>query len=263
MSVSVPLFEPHDFGKAAGDYAAYRKGFPDSFFQRLARRGLARAGWRALDLGTGTGTVARGLARLGLQTVGLDISGELLARARELDARAAVEVEYREGRAESVPLPDASLDLVTAGQCWHWFDGPAAMKECLRLLKPGGLLLIAHWSYLPAPGGPAQATEKLVLKLNPRWPLAGQDGRHEEWRAPMEAAGLRGARSFYYDEDSPYTHEEWRGRMRTCNGVLALKDPARIAEFDAKLAALLSKKFPAEPMLLPHRVFAIWGRKPV
>ena len=55
-----------DFGKTADDYARHRAGYPDWLFERLMRRGLARPGMRALDLATGTGYLARGLAQRGL-----------------------------------------------------------------------------------------------------------------------------------------------------------------------------------------------------
>jgi len=54
-----------DFGKTASDYARHRAGFPDAFFERLFSDGTVRPGQSVLDLGTGTGTVARGLALRG------------------------------------------------------------------------------------------------------------------------------------------------------------------------------------------------------
>jgi len=51
-----------DFGKTAGDYGKYRAGFPDQLFDRLFSAGIVREGETALDLGTGTGTLARGFA---------------------------------------------------------------------------------------------------------------------------------------------------------------------------------------------------------
>jgi ubiquinone/menaquinone biosynthesis C-methylase UbiE len=61
----------------------------------------------------------------------------MLEQAKELDKRSGVEIEYRIAKAEATGLPDASFDIVTAGQCWHWFDRPTAAQEVKRILKPG------------------------------------------------------------------------------------------------------------------------------
>src|SRR5437016_4676489 len=61
-----------DFGSSAADYAAHREGFPDSFFERLPLTG------RVLDLGSGTGTLARGYTERGASTVALDVSRAML-----------------------------------------------------------------------------------------------------------------------------------------------------------------------------------------
>src|SRR5438445_6419381 len=83
-----------DFGKTASDYGRFRAGFPDQFFERIAAMGAIRPAMRALDLGTGTGTIARGLARRGLVVTGLDKSEPLMEQAKRLDAEAGVSVEY-------------------------------------------------------------------------------------------------------------------------------------------------------------------------
>lgn len=257
-----PSFTPRDFGKAAEDYGAFRNGFPPSFFERLIKEGLGTPGQRILDLGTGTGTLARGFARAGAQVAGLDITPELVAQARRLGEAEGLRVSYLLGRAEAVPLKSASCDAVTAGQCWHWFDGPAAAAECRRLLRPGGTLAICHLCYLPVKGAVGGRTEDLILEVNPKWPFAAGDGRYEKWREHMEPAGFEDIRSFYYDELVPFSHEQWRGRIRACNGVLALRTEDRIAAYDRRLAALLEAEFPSQPLLIPHRVFVIFGRKP-
>jgi hypothetical protein len=72
-------------------------------------------------------------------------------------------------------------------------------------------------------------------------------------------AGLGDVQSFWYDV--VYSHEDWRGRIRACNGVLALRDSVRIAAFDKALRERLVAEFP-DPMTIPHRVFVISGTKP-
>src|SRR3712207_3091011 len=112
-----------DFGRTTKDYSTFRAGFPESFFERLAERDLLKRGIRALDLGTGTGTVARGMAKLGVTVTACDISEEMIEQARRIDADNGIEITYLCARAEDTSLPDQSFDLVTCGQCWHWFDG--------------------------------------------------------------------------------------------------------------------------------------------
>ncbi len=172
-----------DFGKTAADYGRHRAGFPERFFDRLFATGWVKDRDRALDLGTGTGTVARGLARRGCQVTALDPSAALLEEAKRLDKAADVVVRNLEAVSEKTQLPSQSFDIVAAGQCWHWFDRPRAALEARRLLVPGGILIIAHFDWLPLPGNVVFATEHLIEKHNPNWKLGGGTGVHPAWLA--------------------------------------------------------------------------------
>lgn len=251
-----------DFGKTAADYARHRAGFPDRFFEELSRKGIAGPGARALDLGTGTGTVARGLAKLGCDVTGLDPSEALTAQARELDRAAGVNVRYVPASAEATGFESESFDLVTAGQCWHWFDRTKAAAEALRILEPGGWLVIAHFDWIPLPGNVVHATEQLILQHNPTWALSGGDGVHGKWLADVAAAGFEDIETASFDIDVPYSHEDWRGRIRASAGVAASLEPEAVARFDTEHAAMLAREFPREPLLTLHRTWWVSCRKP-
>jgi SAM-dependent methyltransferase len=251
-----------EFGAAAEDYRKYRAGFPDSLFERLAGVGIGLPGQKIVDLGTGTGSLARGFARRGCRVIGIDPDVRLLAQARELDAEAGVEIDYRQGRAEDTALPAGSQDVVSAGQCWHWFDRPAAAREVARILRPDGLIAIAHFDWLPLAANAVEATERLIEAHNPDWHLGGGLGLYPQWLRDLGEAGFASVETFSYDLDVPYTPESWRGRVRASAGIGGTLAEAEVALFDRDLESLLAKDFPDEILGVPHRVFALIATRP-
>lgn len=135
---------------------------------RLVRHAKIRSGEKVLDVGCGTGVVAITAASLGAHVVGLDLTPELLERARENARISELSVEWHEGDAEHLPFNEAQFDVVVS-QFGHIFAPrpEVAISEMLRVLKPGGRIAFSTWppelyvgrsfalmsKYLPPPDG--------------------------------------------------------------------------------------------------------------
>lgn len=257
-----PALKRVRWARTADDFAAHRVGFPDALFDRLDAFGVGRAGQRLLDIGTGTGVLARAYARRGCQVTGIDASAELIAEARRLDANAGVDVDYVVGKAEDIELPDASFDVVTAGNAWHWLDGELMALEARRLLVTDGLLVITNFDWLARRGNVVEMTERLIEAHYPEWPFVARAGFYPRALFNVTDAGYADIESFTFDVVVTYDHAGWRGRVRASAGVGASLSAEAVAAFDDDLARLLTERFPAEPLEVPHRSFTIVCRSP-
>jgi SAM-dependent methyltransferase len=112
----------------------------------LVRFAGIRAGARVLDVACGTGVVALTAARAGAKVDGIDLTPELVVRARENASLMRLEANFQESDAESLPFQDATFDVVVS-QFGHMFAPrpEVVTAEMLRVLKPGGTIAFATW----------------------------------------------------------------------------------------------------------------------
>ncbi len=211
-------------------------------------------GQRILDLGTGTGLLARRFAQAGAVVSGIDVSLGQIEAAKDLARQQGLTVDFRVSPAETTPFDDANFDVVTANQCWLYFDKPKAIAEVKRLLRPGGILVTSHFSWLPRLDEIARRSEKLVLKYNPQWTAQDWSGEIPAF-PPWAQNDFKLRAMFYYDEAIPFTRESWRGRIRACRGTGAALAPEELARFDAEHERLLADTVPPQFTVL-HRLDA-------
>jgi SAM-dependent methyltransferase len=127
------LHHSSSFGAAAAAYAEHR---PD-YAPAAVHWALGPApGPRVLDLGAGTGKLTATLVDLGADVIAVEPDRAMLTELR----RALPTARAWPGSAEAIPLPDASVDAVLAGNALHWFDMDVAGPEIARVLSPGGIL---------------------------------------------------------------------------------------------------------------------------
>ncbi len=125
------------FSSRVEDYARCRPGYPGSAIDLLAAScGLSAAAVVA-DLGSGTGILTELLLARGAQVFAVEPNAAMRTAA---EARLGAQARFHSvaGSAEATTLPEASIDLLVAGQAFHWFDVQAARREALRIVRPGG-----------------------------------------------------------------------------------------------------------------------------
>ena len=122
----------------------------DEWAPRMANAGRLKPGQEVLDVACGTGVLARTAAARGAAVIGLDINEAMLAVA----ARKAPHIKWRQGRAESLPFEDNRFDVVLSQFGLMFFeDRITALREMVRVLRPGGRLVVAVWDSLASTPG--------------------------------------------------------------------------------------------------------------
>ena len=206
-----------DFGATREAYVANRTAYPDPVYDRLRAYGVGRPGQLLLDVGAGTGLLSRPWLQRGVRVVALDVSPELLDEYRE----ATPDVVLVQARAERHPLADWAFDAVVAGQCRHWFERGRAAVDCLRVLRPGGVIAIV-----------VEATEAIVREANPGWQGGPGHGLYPFWLEDLSSAGFEVLETFSFDVSVAFTHQAWRGRMQASAGVRGSLGPEASAAVD-------------------------------
>lgn len=235
---------------------AYERGRPEyshEAVERLAKELLIIPGSRILDLAAGTGKLTRLLVGTGAQIIAV----EPVAAMRAKLAGSVTGVEILEGTAESIPLPDGSVDAVTVGQAFHWFDGDRALEEIHRVLRPhGGLGLI--WQARDPVRPWMRQLEEIIDRADDGHPRF----RTHEWRAAFERTRL-----FTPLEAADYATvqrgdlETFVDRVASISYIAALPDEDRAAVL-AEVRELLTTDLElagADVIELPYRVHVYWA----
>lgn len=153
------------FSCRADAYARYRPSYPPEVAGLLRKECGLRAESRIADIGCGTGLLAELFLQMGCEVFGVEPNAEMRQAGARLLARYE-RFHSVEGRAEATTLPDASVEFVTAGQAFHWFDPAAARIEFSRILRPGGHVVLV-WNERAEGGGFQAAYDGLVRRYAP------------------------------------------------------------------------------------------------
>ena len=221
------------FARGAEAYELGRPGYPAEALEALR----LSPDLTVLDLAAGTGKLTRPLAASGARVIAVEPVAEM---------RAALppSVEALDGTAESIPVGDGSVDLVTVAQAFHWFDGDAALAEIHRVLRSGGRLALL-WNRRVEDAPVNVAIDELVEPYRRGTPTH----RGEAWRAAFERTPLFGPLDEHLFENEQLLDADGiAARICSISFIAALPEPER-----AGLLARARDLTEAGPVTVPYR----------
>lgn len=222
------------FGTDADRYDRARPRYPDALIEHVAgaaRDVTTRPRPLVLDVGVGTGIVARQLRAAGCDVLGVDVDDRMAEVAR----RDGTPVEI--ARFEEWDRAGRTADGITAGQTWHWVDADEGAARAADALEPGGTLTV-FWNAGDPPPTLAAAFAAAFQEVVPDSPMAAgmTGGAREGYRGLVARAadGIRRSgrfaepRELSIDWERTYTRREWLDQVPTTG--LATRLPADTLE---------------------------------
>ena len=232
-----------DWGKVSSEYAKYRDIYPKEFYQKILDLGLCKDGQKVLDLGTGTGVLPRNMYSYGAKWTGTDISEEQIQQAKKISK--GMDIDYFAEATENLDFPEETFDVITACQCFWYFDHKNVVSNLYRMLKSNGKLLVLYMAWLPYEDKIAGKSEELVLKYSPNWSGAGETFHPIQIPDCYELC----FDVLYREEyllNVHFSRETWNGRMKACRGVGASLSKEELKEWEAEHRKMLSEIAPEE-----------------
>ncbi|KQZ72255.1 methyltransferase [Rhodanobacter sp. Root561] len=183
------------FSDRVDDYVRYRPDYPVALFDWLQREQGVDSHWRVADVGAGTGISSKMFLDAGYRVTAVEPNAPMRAAAEQW-LRGYDGFDAVDGRADATKLADASVDLVTVAQAFHWFDEAAARREFARILRPQGLVVI-WWNSRRLTGTRfLEGYEALLLRFGTDYTSVAERYADDAHMRVWFGAGYRGSASF-------------------------------------------------------------------
>jgi len=240
------------FGRTARDYERGRLEWPAAAVEQAARELGLGPGAVVLDLAAGTGKLTRVLACRFRRVLAVEPDEAMRGVLEEIVPKA----EARAGTAEAIPVEDASVDAVFCSEAFHWFDGPRALAEIARVLRPGGGLVVLFsevaGAMQPAEG---EAVLRRVEALRIRRKPPEQRADTGLWRDAFATSPFEELRRFEVPLERVIARENLLAAFASHSWIASLPDGERAA-----LLAELGASLPEGDYRTPMRVAVWWTR---
>jgi SAM-dependent methyltransferase len=241
------------FDRQADAYDRGRPGYPAEAIAFVVETLGIGHGAAIVDLAAGTGKLTRELVATGAEVIAIEpVAGMRQVLTRSLpDVRPDIRVA--DGTAESLPLDDASVDGVVVAQAFHWFDGPRALAELARVLRPGGRLAVMF--------NVRDERDRVQAALERIWePHRGDTPTHRTgaWQRAFEPANRFGPlRHQAFGNDQRVSADQLVDRVVSVSFIATLDEAGRAA-VEAEVRTLLADE---DEVVLPYRTDVFWTER--
>lgn len=225
-----------DWGRTAKIYAKSRNIYPQEFWTMLHSLGVGQTEQKILDIGTGTGILPMNMRDYGGYYTGIDLSSEMIEQATAV----IPDMDFICSDAHNLPFEDSSFDIVTALQCWVYFDKEKLLPELHRVLKSDGNLFIMFLTWLPDEDEIIRRSFEIVKRYNPNW--SGFMKRLDRLDFHWLNNDFSVETVLKKDFELLFSRESWCDRMVASRGVGATLSDERVAEFHDDLMEMLNNE---------------------
>lgn len=242
------------FDGRADSYAKGRPGYPAELIERLAAWAELSPERAVADIGAGTGIFSAQLAEAGTRVFAVEPNDDMRQRSN-LSGSVSQHVTWVNGTAEHTGLADASIDLVTAAQAFHWFDGPAFRTECLRILR-GTSRVALIWNVRVVDTPVNVACEKVFTAFCPRFKgFAGGMTRDDQ-----RIVDFFGGHYALWSFDNPLPYSQERFVQRCLSGSYAPRQQETAYEpFKAAVEDIYERFAVDGSIVIPNETLAYVG----
>ena len=198
------------FSDRVADYVRYRPDYPAAMLDWLQREQGVTPAWKVADVGAGTGISSKLFLDAGHAVTAVEPNAAMRAAAMAwLGDRPGFQAI--DGAANATTLPDASVDLVTVAQAFHWFEPASTRREFARILRPGGLAAI-FWNSRRLTGTPfLEGYEALLQRHGTDYSSVAERYADDDSMRAWFGAGWRGTARFEHKQRLDF--EALRGRL--------------------------------------------------